>query len=491
MPEQAAAESHPSTVKGRILVVDDEADIRESLGDLLGDEGYAIDAAANAAEGLRKYEAGGYDLLLLDLMMPDRSGMEVLREIREKDRETPVLVITAYGSVPVAVEALKAGANDFFEKPWKNEKLLIEIERTISKRRLETENVQLRRALKQRFDFPDIIGKGDRMVRVLDLVRQVAPSRATILITGETGTGKELIAKAIHDNSPRADQMFVPVNSGSLPPDLLESTLFGHARGAFTGAIASRKGYFEIADRGTIFFDEIGTIGPETQAKLLRVIQEKEFMPLGSSATVRVDVRIIAATNADLKKLVEEGKFREDLYYRLNVINISLPSLRDRKEDIPVLVEYFFAKYSRENEKFVAPDGGSVLRFEPEAVQLLMDHAWPGNVRELENVVERAVVLAAAPVVPANVLPDHLLQAAGLRIRRDESGGLPPDASLYEIVADYERRVILERLEAANWSQTEAAQSLDVPLSTLNQKIKRLNIEIRKKSEGTKQERSS
>ena len=491
MPEQAAVENPQTTAKGRILVVDDEAEIRESLGYLLSDEGYAADTAASGAEGLRMYEGGGYDLLLLDLMMPDRPGMEVLREIRQKDRETPVLVITAYGSVPVAVEALKAGANDFFEKPWKNEKLLIEIERTISKRRLEGENLQLKRALKQRYSFPNIVGKGDRMVRVLDLVAQVAPSRATILVTGETGTGKELIAKAIHANSPRADQMFVPVNSGSLPPDLLESTLFGHSKGAFTGAIASRKGYFEIADRGTIFFDEIGTIGPETQAKLLRVIQEKEFMPLGSSETVRVDVRIIAATNADLRKFVEDGKFREDLYYRLNVINISLPSLRERKEDIPPLIEHFFTKYSRENEKFLASDGRSVLRFEPEAMQLLMDHNWPGNVRELENVVERAVVLATAPIVPANVLPDHLLQAAGLRIRRDESGGLSPDASLYEIVADFERRIILERLEAAGWSQTEAAESLDVPLSTLNQKIKRLNIEIRKKSEGSKPERSA
>jgi DNA-binding NtrC family response regulator len=492
MPEPAAVGNPPATAKGRILVVDDEAEIRESLSYLLGEEGYGVDAAANAAEGLRMYEAGGYDLLLLDLMMPDRPGMDVLREIREKDRDTPILVITAYGSVPVAVEALKAGANDFFEKPWKNEKLLREIETTITKRRLEGENIQLKRALKQRYSFPNIIGKGDRMLRVLDLVAQVAPSRATILITGETGTGKELIAKAIHANSPRADQMFVAVNSGSLPPDLLESTLFGHAKGAYTGAITSRKGYFELADRGTIFFDEIGTIGPETQAKLLRVIQEKEFMPLGSSETVRVDVRIIAATNADLRKLVEEGKFREDLYYRLNVINISLPPLRERKEDIPPLIEHFFTKYSRENEKFLGADGRSVLRFEPEAMQLLMEHSWPGNVRELENVVERAVVLATSPVVPASVLPDHLLQAAGLRIRRDASGRLSPEASLYEIVADFERRVILERLEAANWSQTEAAESLNVPLSTLNQKIKRLNIEIRKRSsEAPRQERGA
>ncbi len=490
MLEKAPVEDSPATPRGRILVVDDEADIRESLEYLLTREGYLVETAHNGAEGLRKTESGGYDLVLLDLMMPDRSGMDVLRDIRQRDRETPVFVITAYGSVPVAVEALKEGASDFFEKPWKNEKLLIEIDRMILKRRLETENIQLRRALKQRYSFPNIIGKGDRMVRVLDLVAQVAPSRSTILITGETGTGKELIAKAIHANSPRADRMFVPVNSGSLPPELLESTLFGHMKGSFTGAIPARKGYFEIADHGPIFFDEVGTIGPETQAKLLRVIQEKEFMPLGSSESVRVDVRIIAATNSELKKLVDEGKFREDLYYRLNVINIGLPALRDRKDDIPSLVEHFFTKYCRENEKFLDSNAQSLLRFEPEAVQLLMDHNWPGNVRELENVVERAVVLATTLVVPVDVLPDYFLQAAGLRIRRDESGLLPADASLFEIVADYERRVIIEHLESSGWSQTEAAESLRVPLSTLNQKIKRLNIEVRKRSEAAKADRN-
>jgi DNA-binding NtrC family response regulator len=313
-------------------------------------------------------------------------------------------------------------------------------------------------------------------------VAQVAGSRATILITGETGTGKELIANAIHAYSARAEHPFVPVHSGSVPPDLLESALFGHVKGAFTGAVASRKGYFEIANRGTIFFDEVGTISVETQTKLLRVIQEREFMPLGSTETIKVDVRIVAATNADLKKLVEEGKFREDLYYRLNVINLALPPLRERKEDIPALVDHFFTKYCRENEKFSDDRGASLLRFEPDAMQVLMDHSWPGNVRELENVVERAVVLASQTSVPVDVLPEHLLEARGLRIRRDESGGLAPDASLFEIVADFERRTILEQLEKSEWSQTAAAEALHIPLSTLNQKIKRLNIEIRKKS---------
>jgi DNA-binding NtrC family response regulator len=467
--------------KGRILVVDDEADIRESLEALLDLEGYHVDLAINATEGLKKIEAGSYDLVLLDLMMPDRSGMEVLQDVRERDTETPIFMITAYGSVEVAVKALKAGANDYFSKPWDNEKLLVEIDRMIARTRLEQENLQLKRALKQRYSFPNIVGKSERMLRILDLVSQVAASRATILITGETGTGKELIAKAIHANSSRSDQMFVAVNSGSVPADLLESALFGHIKGSFTGAIASRKGYFEMANRGTIFFDEIATISPDTQAKLLRVIQEREFMPVGSTEVVRVDVRILAATNIDLKKAVDEGKFREDLYYRLNVINIALPALSQRKEDIPRLVEHFFTKYCRENEKFIDNEQKSTLRFEPDAIQLLMDYNWPGNVRELENAVERAVVLASEQIVPVSVLPDSILQAGGIRIRRDESGYLPADASLFEVVADYERRKIIESLESVNWSQTDAAELLRIPLSTLNQKIKRLNIDVKRK----------
>jgi DNA-binding NtrC family response regulator len=470
-----------SRTKGRILVVDDEVDIRESLETLLDLEGYQVELAHNATEGLKKIETGSYDMVLLDLMMPDRSGMEVLQDVRERDTETPIFMITAYGSVEVAVKALKAGANDYFSKPWDNEKLLLEIDRTIANTRLERENLQLKRALKQRYSFPNIVGKSERMLRILDLVSQVAASRATILITGETGTGKELIAKAIHANSPRADQMFVAVNSGSVPADLLESALFGHVKGSFTGAIASRKGYFEMANRGTIFFDEIGTITPDTQAKLLRVIQEREFMPVGSTEIVRVDVRILAATNIDLKKAVDEGKFREDLYYRLNVINIALPPLSQRKEDIPRLVEHFFVKYCRENEKFLDSEQRSTLRFEPDAVQLLMDYNWPGNVRELENAIERAVVLASEPIVPVSVLPDSILQSGGVRIRRDESGYLPADASLFEVVAEYERRKIIESLESVNWSQTDAAELLHIPLSTLNQKIKRLNIDVKRK----------
>ena len=467
--------------RARILIVDDEEDIREGLETLLTLENYRVDQAVTANEGLARLETTSFDLVLLDLMLPDKSGIDFLAEFRQRDTITPVFLITAYGSLEVAVQALKNGANDYFSKPWDNDKLLIEIDRQITKGKLETENRELKRAMKQRYSFPNIVGKSERMLRILDLVSQVSSSRTTILVTGETGTGKELIAKAIHTNSPRADHPFIAVNSGSLPSDLLESNLFGHVKGAFTGAVSTHKGCFEMANLGTIFFDEIGTISLETQAKLLRVIQEREFMPLGSTDTIKVDTRVLAATNSDLKRLVEEGRFREDLYYRLNVINIQLPPLRDRKEDIPSLIEHFFNKYCKENEKFLDVHGRGKLEFEPEAMNLLMEHAWPGNVRELENVVERAVVLAVTPVVPATVLPESLLQAGGIRLRHDPSGTLPADASLYEMVADFERAKILQVLDESSYSQTEAAELLRIPLSTLNQKIKRLNIEIRKR----------
>jgi DNA-binding NtrC family response regulator len=480
--QEVTAAERPT--RGRILVIDDEADIREGLEALLELEGYTVQLADCAMDGLRKLEAGIFDLVLLDLMMPDRSGIDLLGDIRARDIETPVFLITAFGSIDVAVQALKAGANDYFSKPWDNDKLVLEIDRQIAGARLERENRELRRALKQRYAFPNIVGKSERMQRVLDLVSQVAPSKSNILITGETGTGKELIAKAIHANSPRADRPFVGVNSGSLPPDLLESTLFGHVKGAFTGAVANRKGYFETANRGTIFFDEIGTLSADMQVKLLRVLQEREFMPVGSADVIKVDVRVIAATNADLSRMVEEGKFRQDLYYRLNVINIPLPPLRDRKEDVPRLVEHFFDVYCRENEKYLAPDGRSQLHFEPEATHILMDYTWPGNVRELENAIERAVVLATSEEVPASVLPEQVLHSTGVRTAPGPDGKLPAGASLFETVADYERKIIIEALEECGYSQTEAATQLRIPLSTLNQKIKRLDIPLKRKSSG-------
>jgi DNA-binding NtrC family response regulator len=456
--------------KGAILIIDDEQEIRESLEDLLQMEGYEADSAATAEEGLRKLETRPYGLVLLDVNLPDRSGLEVLKAIKRDGSDAAVIMITAYDSSQTAFQASKEGADSYVTKPWDNEKLLLEVRNLLDRSRLRAENAQLRRALK-RYGLPNIVGKSEAIQKVLDLITQVAPSRATVLITGESGTGKELVAKTIHATSPRADRPFVPVNTGSMPVDLLESTLFGHVKGAFTSAIATKRGLFEVADQGTIFFDEIGTIGLETQAKLLRVIQEREFMRLGGTETIKVDVRILAATNADLRKLVQEGRFREDLYYRLNVISLTLPPLRERREDIPYLLEHFLEKYSRENKR----EG---LRFSPAALKLLMDYHWPGNVRELENAVERAVVLASGPVLGPELLPEQISQNGSRAVTaplEDMSG-----RSLFEITEAYERRVILDALARSNWSQTEAAERLKIPLSTLNQKIKRLQINAKR-----------
>jgi DNA-binding NtrC family response regulator len=459
--------------KGSVLIIDDEEEIRESIEMLLNSEGIATATAGDGEEGLKKIEDNFYDVVLLDLMLPGKSGMEVQKDIKRIDPTLPVVILTAIGALETAVTAIKEGSFDYIAKPWNNEKLLVVVSNAIKQRQLMSENLQLRRALKERFGYANIIGKSEKILNVLDLVTQVAASRSTVLIQGESGTGKELIAKAMHLKSQRADRTFVPVNSGSMPVDLLESTLFGHVRGAFTSAISAKKGLFEVADQGTIFFDEIGTIGPETQAKLLRVIQEKEFMRLGGIETIKVDARIIAATNVDLKQLVEEGRFREDLYYRLNVINIQLPPLRERKEDITGLVEFFTKKYCEEN-------GKPPYRFSSEALKVLMDYHWPGNVRELENVVERAVVLAHDEIIGRNLLPENIVSPSS-RFATLSSFPLSKDTSLFEVTDAFERRVIIEMLERTGWSQTEAADNFRIPLSTLNQKIKRHGIEIKKK----------
>jgi DNA-binding NtrC family response regulator len=461
--------------KGIVLIIDDEEEIRESIEMLLNSEGVATDTAATGEEGLKKIEENLYDAVLLDLMLPGKCGMDVQKDIKRIDPTLPVVIITAIGALETAITAIKEGSFDYITKPWNNEKLMVIVNNAIKQRHLMSENLQLRRALKERFGYNNIIGKSEKILKVLDLVTQVAASRSTVLIQGESGTGKELIAKAIHLKSPRADKAFVPVNSGSMPVDLLESTLFGHVRGAFTSAIASKKGLFEVADQGTIFFDEIGTISMETQAKMLRVIQEKEFMRVGATDTIKVDARIIAATNVDLKKLVDEGRFREDLYYRLNVINIQLPPLRERKEDIPALVEFFTKKYCEENAK---PEYG----FSSEALKVLMDYHWPGNVRELENVVERAVVLSQDEIIGRDLLPESIISPS-LRFATLSSFPLTKNTSLFEVIDAFERRVIIEMLEQTGWSQTEAADNFKIPLSTLNQKIKRHGIEIKKKRE--------
>ena len=460
--------------KGSILVIDDEAEIRESLEQLLKLEGYKVDTAPTGEEGLKRIEEGIFDLVLLDINLPDRNGLDMLQIIKRESPEVGVIMITAYASTEMAFQASKQGAESYITKPWDNTKLLLEIRNVLDKSRLQIENVQLRRALK-RYDLPNIAGKSEKMQKVMDLITQVAASRATVLITGESGTGKELVAKTIHATSPRADRPFVPVNTGSMPVDLLESTLFGHVKGAFTSAIATKRGLFEVADQGTIFFDEIGTIGVETQTKLLRVIQEREFMRLGGTENIKVDVRILAATNADLRKMVVEGKFREDLFYRLNVITMGLPPLRERKEDIPHLVDHFLGKFAAENRRAGA-------QFSPEALKVMMDYNWPGNVRELENAVERAVVLATSNLLGPDLLPEQLFEKAA-----QERHSFPMESldgrSLFEIMESCERRIILEMLGRTNWSQTDAAERFKIPLSTLNQKIKRLQIDVKRRRE--------
>jgi DNA-binding NtrC family response regulator len=476
---------------GSILVIDDEAEIREGLALLLSSEGYAVTSAESGESGLARLEQEPYDLILLDVSLPGRSGLDLLRDIRQRDPHLPIVLITAYGSIDMARQAFKSGAQDYITKPWSNDELLAQVALAVEGRRLREENVQLKRALRQRYNFPNIIGKSEPIVSLLDLVAQVAPSRSTVLITGESGTGKELIAKAIHSASPRADKPFVAVNSGSIPVDLLESQLFGHVRGAFTSAVASKKGLFEVADQGTIFFDEISTIGLETQAKLLRVIQEREFMRLGGTENIKVDVRIVAASNVDLLGLVRESRFREDLYHRLNVIALKLPPLRERREDIPLLLSHFLRQFSTENNR-------SLGRFTPEAMKLLLDYHWPGNVRELENVVERAVVLSAREEIDVDLLPEPILTRGMLgnarlqlsdllsSLGRESNQRAPGHSvpSLFEIMEQIERRVILDMLEQTGWNQTEAAERFQVPLSTLNQKIKRLGIEIRRRGTG-------
>ncbi len=475
--------------KGSILVVDDESEIREGLELLLKTEGYQVASAENAQSGLARLGEEPFDLLLLDVSLPDRNGIELLKEIRLLNPHLPIVLITAYGSIEMARAAFKSGAMDYITKPWSNDELLAQVAQAVEAHRLREENLQLKRALKQRFNFPNIIGKSDKMLALLDLVSQVGPSRSTVLISGESGTGKELIAKAIHSASPRADRAFVPVNTGSIPVDLLESQLFGHVKGAFTSAVASKKGLFEVADQGTIFFDEIATVSPETQAKLLRVIQEREFMRLGGTEQIKVDVRIVAASNIDLLSLVKEGRFREDLYHRLNVIHLHLPPLRERREDIPLLLAHFLGRFCQENAK-------PLRQFTPSTMKLLMDYDWPGNVRELENVVERAVVLSTQERVDVDLLPEAVRSkeiVRGVRLQLSEflpplpgepgarSAADNPNPSLFQIIDEVERRIIVDMLERTGWNQTEAAERFLIPLSTLNQKIERLGIDVRRR----------
>ncbi|NWG00812.1 MAG: sigma-54-dependent Fis family transcriptional regulator [Thermoanaerobaculaceae bacterium] len=446
----------------RILIIDDEPVLQDVLGTLLRREGFEVIQASTAGEGLRLVEEQETDLVLLDLMLPDRPGLEVLKELKQKDPELVVVVITAYSSVEGAIAAMREGAFHYIPKPFKNQEVILTVRKGLEQRRLQSEN----RALRQRLEGIDnLVWRGPAMGSVIELVRRAAPSRSNILLTGESGTGKELLARAIHQLSPRAAGPFVVVNTGSVPTDLLESTLFGHVRGAFTGAVAARRGLFEVADGGTIFLDEIGTITPQTQAKLLRVIQEREFIPVGGEHTVKVDVRLIAATNADLRAMVADGTFREDLYYRLNVITIELPPLRARKEDIPALASHFLRRCGEENGK---PN----LQLSPEALDVLLAFDWPGNVRQLENVIERAVVLSTGDTIGVDLLPDEVRSPGAVAAPL-----VPPDGiDLKRAVNDYTRALIEASLSRCGGVQRRAAQMLRVRPSTLNEMIRRLGI---------------
>ena len=445
--------------KRKILVVDDEESHRIMLRAVLSADGYAVAEASDGTEAVRAVEKEAFDLILMDLRMTDMDGIEALTEIRKISPLVPVLIMTAYASVKTAVEALKAGAFDYLTKPLDIEELKILIEKALDHYHLRAENLVLKERLGDRFDFSRIIGRGPKMKALLDTLAMVAPSDATVLLLGESGTGKEVVANAIHHNSPRAGQPFIKVACAALPENLLESELFGHEKGAFTGAVSRREGRFQLAHRGTLCLDEVGEMSPATQTKLLRVLQEKEFEPVGGARTVKVDIRLIAATNLDLVKEVAAGRFREDLYYRLNVVPITLPPLRERKEDIPALADHFLAIYREKNGKRLRGISGKAL-------DLLVRYDWPGNIRELENCIERAVIMAREEaILPADFPPQirMLSQAQG-----KDGFAIPSGISLDEM----ERAMIVQTLAETGGNRTRTAEILGINRRTLQNKLR-------------------
>jgi DNA-binding NtrC family response regulator len=465
--------------KGSVLVVDDEEIMRDVLETLLSAEGYRVELAKTGEEGLEAYGRRSYDVVLLDVSMPGMGGLRALEEFLKLDAEAAVIMITAYATFDTAIAAWDKGAFGCIRKPFQNEQITGTVAAGIKRRRKEEERQTLRRAMSRAVDRGEMVGHSDVMQEVFRLVDQVAPARSTVLITGESGTGKELIAKAIHEASPRATRQFVTVNSSNIPSELLESELFGHTRGAFTGAVAAKKGLFEVADGGSIFLDEIGDIPPETQARLLRVIQEREFTPLGDTSPRRVDVRIIAATNIDLKDAVKQGTFREDLYYRLSVVPIELPPLRDRSVDILPLAQHFIRKYNEENGRQVSE------QIKPDVLALLEAYSWPGNVRELENAIERAVVIAPGQEISRECLRTEISdpQAARAAMREGASGvsalEIGRGINFYDEVRRFEMDLIRRALEQTGGHQSRAARLLGMNATTLNSKIKTYNIDPR------------
>ncbi len=441
----------------KILIVDDELILRESLAAWLERDGHDVVAVASGEEGLRLIEEESFDIVFLDIKLEGMDGLQVLKEIRKIDPDIKVLMITAYGSISTAVEAMKLGASDYLLKPFEPEELSMLIEKILRQRACELENQYLKEEIREKTRFESLIGQSQAMQEVFSLIEKVAPMESTVLITGETGTGKELVARAIHSHSKRKHGPFVALNCGAIPEHLMESELFGHEKGAFTDARQQRRGKIELAMGGTLFLDEIGEISPRMQVDLLRVLQEKVFYRIGGSKPIHVDCRIVAATNRDLKRAVEEGKFREDLYYRLNVITIHVPPLRERKEDIPLLAKHFLMKFARETNKHIE-------RISREAMDLMMLYDWPGNVRELQNAIERAVVIGQGKVIQAKDLPIFL---QGQRIVSAEK------KSLQAVEKEHIEKILRE----TNWNITMSARILGIDRSTLYKKIKRYNIQ--------------
>jgi DNA-binding NtrC family response regulator len=446
------------TKKARILVVDDEAPMRECLKDWLMEEDYEVSLAASGKEAIAMTRKENWDVILLDLKMPGMDGLETLKRLKGKEvnTEAEILMMTAYATVDTAVQAMKEGAFDYLVKPFSPDEIEMQIKKIVTHRELVLENILLRQKLEERLEYGEIIGKSDVMQTIYDLISQVAPTDSTVLITGESGTGKELIARAIHGNSQRCYMPYIAVSCGALPDSLLESELFGYEKGAFTGAEHTKKGRFEMADKGTLFLDEIGDISLKTQVDLLRVLQEKEFRRLGGQEEIKVDVRILAATNRDMKKAISENRFREDLFYRLNVISIHIPPLRERKDDIPLLVKAFIRKYCIEMNK-------EQVKIAPSAMKLLMDYNWPGNVRELENVIERALVIGRGKEIITEDLP----------FSRKELGteALPNSLKLMEIM--HIKRILKE----TDWNISKTARVLEIDRQTLYNKIEKYHIE--------------
>jgi DNA-binding NtrC family response regulator len=444
-----------------LLLIDDDINLCQVISYQLKKMGYEVDVANSGDEGLKAYKKGSYDIVLTDIQMPDISGIQVLQDIREQNKEVVIILITAYGSVENALEACRMGADDYITKPFGQEQLLFVIEKAVRLRKLQTENRSLREELSQKFRFENMVVNSPAMEMVVQMAGKVAQSDATVLLLGESGTGKELLARAIHYHSPRSAKPLITVNCPSIPDNLLESELFGHVRGAFTGAIKNRKGKFELADGGTLFLDEIGDLREDVQAKLLRVLQEHEFERLGESTPIQVDVRLIAATNKDIQKLVSGGRFREDLYYRLSVVPITIPPLRERIEDVPYLVEFFIERYQKDKK----------ITVDPAVLEILKRYDWPGNVRELENVIERALVLSSEPRISVENLPAHLTKTSSIAQHKLEED-LYSDLTLDNL----ERRAIRMALQRTSGNQTKAAQLLNIPRHVLLYRIKKLDI---------------